>query len=82
VGGKQYARATGRFVKKPNMKDARPEIVAVAVIKSLCIPASVRVWAQTRDDAADQAHTANNRDPSRRSDPIRFGIHRCRRIER
>jgi hypothetical protein len=30
-----YASATGRFVRKPNMKDARPEIAAVVVIKSL-----------------------------------------------
>jgi hypothetical protein len=32
-----YAKATGRFVRKPNMKDARPEIAAVAVMRSRCI---------------------------------------------
>jgi hypothetical protein len=34
-----YARATGRFVRNPNAKEASAEIAAVAVIKSLWIPA-------------------------------------------
>ena len=32
--GEAYARATGRLVKKPNMIELRPEMAAVAVMKS------------------------------------------------
>jgi hypothetical protein len=33
-----YARATGRLVRKPNMMEEIPEMAAVAVIKSRCMP--------------------------------------------
>jgi hypothetical protein len=37
-----YARATGRFVKNPNMIEAIPEMAAVAVTRSRCMSISAR----------------------------------------
>lgn len=36
-----YAKATGRFVRKPKAIDEIPEMAAVAVMRSLLIPSNI-----------------------------------------
>jgi hypothetical protein len=43
-GKRAYARATGRLVRKPNAMVAIPEIAAVAVVRSLLMPAVIRLF--------------------------------------
>ena len=48
-----YANATGRLVRNSNVKEASPEIAAVAVIKSRGMPVPVRkrMWRAQQDIA-------------------------------
>jgi hypothetical protein len=78
-----YARATGRFVKNPNMIEAIPEMAAVAVTRSRCMSISLVNFGICRILFAYYPSCKHCMKCLGRSwDPIYSCIHRYRLFER